>query len=197
MESQKSFEVMRYEVVIKSKNGVNFLIAATVCWVLISIVWSLDLSIKQKAIFTFFCTGPMMPLAFLFSKVFKTSWKIEDNPLNDLGLWLNMAQLLYFPFVFIYFSQQPNHMVMALAIITGAHFLPFGWFYMTKSFAVMAGVISIGSAIIGTQVTENPSLFIALFLMICLTILSIWTYRDFLKIERKHNQDQAKSLGIG
>ena len=179
MESQKSFETMRYEVVIKNKNGVNFLLAAIICWILISIVWSLDFSIKQKAIFTFFCTGPMMPLAYLFSKVFKTSWKIENNPLNDLGLWLNMAQLLYFPFVFIYFSQQPSHMVMALAIITGAHFLPFGWFYMTKSFATMAGVISIGSAIIGTQLKDNPSLFIAVFMAISLILLTAWIHQDY------------------
>ena len=40
-------------------------------------------------------------------------------------------------------------MPMALAIITGAHFFPYAWFCQTKSFAVMAGVITIGAAYIG------------------------------------------------
>ena len=162
-----------------NKNGVNFLVAASVCWLLIAIVWLLDFPVKEKAIFTFFCTGPMMPLAVLFSNVFKTSWKIENNPLNSLGLWLNIAQLFYFPFVFIYLSKEPENMVMALAIITGAHFFPYAWFYNTKSFAVMAGVISIGTTVVSVLLEHNTSFFIALFLCISLVFLAAWAYFDY------------------
>jgi hypothetical protein len=182
METTKSYAAMRKEIIIKNKNGVNFMVSATICWLLIALVWTFDDSAKQLAFYTFFCTAPMLPLAFALSKVFKTSWKMEDNPLNDLGLWLNIAQLFYFPFVFIYFSQQPSHMVMALAIITGAHFLPFGWFYNTKSYTAMAGIISIGATVIGFYSEENPSLYIALFLASALTILAIWVYRDYKKV---------------
>ncbi|KYG83253.1 DUF7010 family protein [Roseivirga echinicomitans] len=182
MESQKSFNTLRHEIIIQNKNGVNFILAASICWLLIAIVWQLPYSDKQRALFTFFCTAPLMPLAWIFSKVFKTVWKIENNPLNELGLWLNFAQLFYFPFVFIFFNQNPSQMVMALAIITGAHFFPYGWFYKTKSYSVMAGVISVGTAILGTRTIDTPSFFVAAFMVSCLLVLSLWTFSSYKSV---------------
>lgn len=185
MENQASFPQLRHEVIVENKNGVNFIVAASICWLLISITWLLPLSEQNKAIYTFFCTAPMMPLAYLFSKVFNTTWKIKNNPLNELGLWLNFAQLFYFPFVFIFFAQYPEQFVMAFAIITGAHFFPYAWFYQTKAYAIMAGVISLTSALIGTQVSQNPSFLIASFMTASLWLLSIWIFMDYKNAVQK------------
>ena len=44
-----------------------------------------------------------MPLARLLSKPLRTIWTLPHNPLQPLGLWLNFAQLFYFPLlVFVY-----------------------------------------------------------------------------------------------
>ncbi|MCE7992259.1 MAG: hypothetical protein HEP71_09775 [Roseivirga sp.] len=185
MQNELSFPQLRHQVITENKNGINFIIAASICWLLISTNWLMPYSMQNKALYTFFCTAPMMPLAFLLSKTFKTSWKIPNNPLNELGLWLNFAQLFYFPFVFIFFAQYPEQFVMAFAIIRGAHFFPYAWFYNTKSYAVMAGVISLGSALIGTMVKENPSAMVAGFITLCLWVLSFWIFADYKKAARK------------
>lgn len=185
MENQAAFSRLQHEVIIENKNGVNFIVAASICWLLISINWLLPFSEQNKAIYTFFCTAPMMPLAFLFSKVFKTTWKVKNNPLNELGLWLNFAQLFYFPFVFIFFAQYTDQFVMAFAIITGAHFFPYAWFYRTKSYAIMAGVISLVSALIGTQITDNPSFLIAAFMTVSLWLLAAWIFMDYKNAAQK------------
>lgn len=175
----KNFQELHDEIVLKNKNGINFILAASICWLIISIIWYLPLQNEMKAFFTFFATMPLMPLAFLFSKLFNTTWKIENNPLNSLGLWLNFAQLFYFPFIFIFFAYKPEQMAMAFAIITGAHFFPYAWFYQTKSYAIMAGVISLASAIIGTRPIENGGFWVSLSLIFFLIILSIWIYIDY------------------
>lgn len=43
----------------------------------------------------------------------------------------------------------PNKMVMVLAIIFGAHLLPFGWLYKSKAYSVMSVLISFTAVIIG------------------------------------------------
>lgn len=175
------YQKLRDEIVIKNKNGINFILAASICWLIISIIWLLPFNNQTKALFTFFGTMPLLPLAFVFSKVFKTSWNIENNPLNSLGLWLNFAQLFYFPFIFFFFAYDPGKMAMAFAIITGAHFFPYGWFYQTKAYAIIAGLISVSSAIIGTRDIENPAFWVCISVVFFLLILSGWIYRDYKK----------------
>lgn len=178
----KSFKELQEEIILKNKNGINFTLAASFSWLLIAVIWYLPINEQSKPLFTFFAVAPMMPLAFLFSKIFKTSWNIENNPLNSLGLWLNFAQLFYFPFVFIFFANNPVQMPMALAIITGAHFFPYAWFYQTKSYAFMAGFISLSSAIIGTSSIANAPMWIALLLSLCLASQTVWAFIDYKKV---------------
>ena len=99
--SEKSYQEMRTEIVLRNKNGINFILAASVCWVIIAFLWISHMDSGKLVLYSFIATMPMLPLAYLLGKVFKTSWKIEQNPLNDLGLWLNIAQLFYFPLLIV------------------------------------------------------------------------------------------------
>ena len=179
--NQNSFDQLRLELSVKAKNGINFIMAATICWGIIAFVWMNPGIPTQQALFTFFAVGPMMPLAWAFSKLLKTAWTVENNPLNPLGLWLNFAQLFYFPFIFIAFNRNPEQMPMALAIITGAHLFPYAWFYKTKAYAIMAGVISVGAAIIGCN-SGNSGFYVAAFMVVGLVTLV-----GFLWISLKNN----------
>lgn len=179
----KSFQEMRTEIILRNKNGINFILAASICWLGISFLWTSRLSSGELVLYSFMATMPLLPLAWLLGKVFKTEWKIANNPLNDLGLWLNFAQLFYFPLLFFVLMRDNYDMPMALAIITGAHFFPYAWFYQTKSYAVMAGVISVGSAYIGYQGNEHAGHWIGAFVAVCLWILGIWLYADYKRFK--------------
>ena len=85
---------------------------------------------------TFIVGSLMLPFAFLLSKFLDT---YGCNPLQPLGLWLNFAQLFYFPFLVFILIKNPTYFVMVYVIITGAHFFPYAWFYNEKAFAIMAG----------------------------------------------------------
>ncbi len=182
--TSKSYQEMRTEIVLRNKNGINFILSASVCWIIIAFIWMGHADSGKLVLYSFMATMPMLPLAFLLGKVFNTSWKIENNPLNDLGLWLNIAQLFYFPLLIVVLMKNNYDMPMALAIITGAHFFPYAWFYQTKSFAVMAGVISIGAAYIGYLDYSHGGHFIGAWVAICLWILAAWLYWDYTKFKK-------------
>jgi len=123
MTSEKLDE-LRNELSVKAKNGIDFTLAASIIWLVIVFLWRLDFKPYDKSIFVFIAGGPLLPMAFLFSKILKTNWKNKDNPLQPLGLWLNIAQIFYFPFLIFILIMMPEYFIMTFAIITGAqHFL--------------------------------------------------------------------------
>ena len=169
---------LRKQLSIEAKNGIDFTIAAAIIWAVISFVWQLEYSSYDKSVFVFIAGGPMFPLAFLFSKILKTKWKIPSNPLQTLGLWFNFAQLFYFPMLIFTLIKMPDYFIMVYAIITGAHFFPYAWFYKTKWYAVFAGIISAGNLFIGLSVQQEQVYYIGVFTSISLAILSVGLYFD-------------------
>lgn len=181
---EKELAGLRNELSVKAKNGVDFIISSSFIWILIAIIWSLSLDSYNKSVLTFMVGALMLPVALLMSKVLKTQWKIAGNPLQPLGLWLNFAQLFYFPFLIFMLIKMPSHFVMTYAIITGAHLFPYTWFYNEKSYAVGAGVISVGSLFLGLVLDESNMYFVPLAVALSMALLAILlagSYRKKLK----------------
>jgi len=172
---------LRVELSVKSKNGIDFTLAASIIWLVIVFIWKLPYNSYDKSILVFIAGGPMLPLAYLFSKLLKTNWKVKDNPLQQLGLWLNFAQLFYFPFLIFTMLKMPDYFIMTYSIITGAHLFPFAWFYKTNWYAIFAGIIVIGSLLIGLLLPNEKGYIVALFTNVALFILSIRLYYDVRK----------------
>jgi hypothetical protein len=139
----------------------------------------MDFSSYNKSVFVFIAGGPLLPLAFMFSKIFNTNWKIPTNPLQPLGLWLNFAQLFYFPFLVFVLIKAPDYFIMTYAIITGAHFFPYGWFYKTIWYSIFAGIIAVGSLLIGLFFEPQNFFLVGVFTSVCIGILTVLLFFDF------------------
>lgn len=171
---EKVLKELKAEIRLKAKNGVDFILAATVCWFGIFIIWKYTLNSSYvKSVFTFILGGGMLPLAFAFSKIIKTTWTIKENPLQPLGLWLNFAQLIYFPFLIFIFVKYPDYFIMAYAVITGAHLFPYAWFYEEKGYAVAALFISVGAMVIALLIDPVDIFYVPLFTASLLLLLGI------------------------
>ncbi|SET31933.1 hypothetical protein SAMN05421676_10425 [Salinibacillus kushneri] len=179
---------MRTALSIKAKNGVAFLFAASILWSLITVVFLLPIDLYSKNIYLLWSTGAMFPLALLFSKLFKAEWKSDDSPIGLLGLYLNLAQLMYFPIVIWAMVQSPSHMILFFAIVTGAHFFPYGWFYHAKAYFIMSPIISISILMIGWNLPLKHLWLIASMMVVFLIILSIWLYMDYKNKKSCSNQ---------
>lgn len=179
---QNTLKSLKKEIQLKAKNGIDFILAAGLVWLLITIIWTLDYKAYDKSIFTFIVGALLLPLAFGLSKVFRTEWKIKENPLQPLGLWLNFAQLIYFPFLIFILIEHPDYFIMAYAIITGAHLFPYAWFYDEMGYAVVAVLISLGSYLLALNVGVPQVAYIPLATSIVLLLFAVWM---FLRIRRK------------
>ena len=90
-----------------------------------------------------------MPLAYFISKQIKVDFSNKDNPLNNLGVIFSLNQMLYLLIAMWVYPTVPEKMVMVLAMIFGAHLLPYGWLYKSKSYIILSVVIPIVTLLIG------------------------------------------------
>ncbi|MBO8157720.1 MAG: hypothetical protein H0Z32_14935 [Bacillaceae bacterium] len=172
---------LKNQLSIQSKNGIPFLLSGTLIWLLITLIYLQPLDIREKNMFLLFSTGLMFPVSILIATLIKADWKNNDHPLGKLGLYLNLAQLVYFPIIIWAFSNSPFQMILFFAVITGAHFFPYGWLYHTKAFYWMAPVTSIGISIIGWNLDADNLWVLPFAMVIFLLILVAWLYFDYKK----------------
>lgn len=185
-ESINNFKRLKLEIQLKAKNGADFIFAASITWFGIFLIWRfLQNTSYEKSVFTFMFGAILIPLALGFSKILKTNWKIKNNPLQPLGLWLNFAQLIYFPFLIFCLVKYPDYFIMAYGIITGAHLFPYAWFYNEIGYTVAAIVISLGSMLIALTVSPASIFLIPLFTASILLILGIWILIRYRRLSKK------------
>jgi hypothetical protein len=177
----EKLDELRNELSVKSKNGIDFTLSASIIWLVIAYLWTLKFKAYDRSVLVFIAGAPLLPMALFFSRILKTNWKITNNPLQPLGLWLNFAQLFYFPFLIFTMIKIPEYFIMVYAIITGAHLFPYGWFYKTSWYSIFSGIIAIGALLLGLNLSFKKMYLIALFTSVSLFILTSFLYLDTTK----------------
>ncbi|MCR9015791.1 DUF7010 family protein [Aquiflexum gelatinilyticum] len=180
---QKSLSELKFEIQLQTKKGIDFIISAGTLWLAISLVWTLDYSSYNKSILTFMVGAFLLPLALGFSKIMGTNWKVTNNQLQSLGLWLNFAQLIYFPFLIFILIKYPDYFIMTYAIITGAHLFPYAWFYDEMGYAVCAITISFGVLLMTFNMDQEQVWTIPLFTSAMFFLLGGWIGMRIMKIK--------------
>ena len=167
-------EELRLDCAAKQKKGLHFILASIFIWSAILVIHLTSLPILTKNLLTFCFTAPLMPLAFMISKVIKVDFTNKGNPLTNLGLLFSLNQLLYLLIAMWVYPTVPEKMLMVLAMIFGAHLLPYGWLYKSKSYIVMSIIIPITVLILGSlfQPYIVAGVMIAFEIVFCLLLLN-------------------------
>ena len=148
-ESTKTLNELRRECAKQQKKGLHFILASIIIWAAVWIVHLTDLPIETKNILTFCVACPLMPLAWMISKLINVDFQGKSNPLTSLGLLFSVNQILYILIAMWVFSAVPEKMLMVYAMIFGAHLMPYSWLYQSKSYMVMSIVVPILALVIG------------------------------------------------
>lgn len=77
-----NLEDLRIDCAIKQKKGIHFISASIVIWFLVMMVQALDLPILTKNLLIFCCTAPLLPLAFLMSKLLKIQFRGQKQSIE-------------------------------------------------------------------------------------------------------------------
>ena len=169
-----NLEELRNDCAIKQKKGLHFILTSVVIWCAVLIVHLTSLPILTKNLLTFCCTAPLLPLAFFVSKIIKVDFQNKGNPLTNLGILFSLNQMLYLLIAMWVYPTIPEKMLMIIAMIFGAHLLPYGWLYKSKSYIAFAIIIPILALIIGCNfepyVEAIVMVAVELIFSICLII---------------------------
>ncbi|EKX78238.1 hypothetical protein C1142_08080 [Clostridium botulinum] len=144
-----NLEELRLDCSIKQKKGLHFILASIIIWCAVWVIHLTSLPILIKNLFTFCCTAPLMPLAYMISKAIKVDFTNKENPLTNLGVLFSLNQMLYLLIAMWIYQEVPEKMLMVLAMIFGAHLMPYGWLYKSKTYISMSVFIPIVVLIIG------------------------------------------------
>ncbi len=90
-----NLDELRLDCAVKQKKGLHFILASIIIWFAVLIIHLTSLPILTKNLLTFFCTAPLMPLAFLISKLVNIDFQNKENPLTNLGVLFSANQMLY------------------------------------------------------------------------------------------------------
>lgn len=176
-ELQSALQELRTDNRSKQKTGLHFIMASVFIWIAVFVIQLSALPVLTKNLLTFCCSTPLVPMAYLFSKILKIDFQNRENPLSGLGLLLSLNQMLYLLIAMWVYAAVPEKMLMVYAMIFGAHLLPYGWLYQSKSYYFFSLFIPIAVLLIG--INFSPAA-IAVFMLIVEIIFCI-----FLIVENK------------
>jgi hypothetical protein len=163
----------------KQKKGLHFILASILIWFAVFLVHLTSLPILSKNFLTFCFTAPLMPLAYLISKVIKVDFTNKENPLTNLGVLFSLNQILYLLIAMWVYPTVPEKMVMVLAMIFGAHLLPYSWLYRSRSYIVMSVVIPVAVLIVGLNF---PPSFVAGIMILFEIVFSLLLFAEVKRL---------------
>lgn len=146
-----TINALRRDCAIHQKKGLHFILASIIIWIFISGIHLSSWNILTKNFLTFCVSAPLVPIAYGISKLIDVDFTHKNNPLTRLGLMFSMNQILYLLIAMWIYRVSPNDLVMILAIIFGAHLLPYAWLYQSKSYYFFSICTPLIALLIGTQ----------------------------------------------
>ncbi|PKO02440.1 MAG: hypothetical protein CVU43_07955 [Chloroflexi bacterium HGW-Chloroflexi-5] len=180
-----NLDEMRLDSAIKQKKGLHFILASVIIWIGVMVIHLTTLPILTKNLLTFCFTAPLVPLAFMISKLIKVDFSNKENPLTNLGILFSVNQMLYLLIAMWIFNAVPEKMVMVLAMIFGAHLLPYGWLYKSKSYMVLSVVIPIVVLITGLNYAPSVVAGLMVVVEIVFSLLLIVEVKKMPSVQKK------------
>ncbi len=167
-----NLDELRTDIAKRGKKGLHFIIASVIIWCAILVIRLLPIEdVLTKNLLTFCFSAPLVPLAYIISKIIKAEFSTNDNPLSNLGILFSINQFLYILIAMWVYPTVPDKMVMILAIIFGAHLMPFGWLYKSKAYSVMSVLVSFTTFIIGIMFN---AVVVSMIMVLFEIIFCIW-----------------------
>ena len=148
-EQTTALQQLRSDCAKRQKKGLHFILASVLIWTAILVTHLSGLPIETKNLVTFCCACPLLPLAFLISKVIHVDFQGKSNPLTALGLLFSVNQILYILIAMWVFNAVPEKMLMVYTMIFGAHLMPYSWLYQSKSYLVLSVAVPIAALFVG------------------------------------------------
>lgn len=157
------------------KKGIHFIWTSVIIWLLIAVTQNLPIDQTIRNYCLFGASGLLLPISYGISKLLKITFSDKENPLGELGFLFTLNQLLYILIALWIHNVAPDRLVMVYVIIFGAHLLPYGWLYDSKSYYIFSVFNSFWGLIMGWA---NSPVFLAASMVVIQILFSIALWRE-------------------
>lgn len=159
----------------RTKKGIPMIYVGVVYWFLLGASSFLNIEIEWLGLFYLIGAGMIFPIGLLVSKLLKIDFLANDNPFSTMGGVLGGVQILFSPILILIFMERVEWLPFFVAVLTGAHFLPYAVLYKSKgylfqSFAVVGFTSLIGFGFMEQVYTVLPFGISVIYLITCLLI---------------------------
>ena len=169
---------LRLDCALKQKRGLHIILASIIIWLAIAIIHFSSISILTKNLFTFVCAAVLLPLSYFISKLINVDFQNKNNPLTALGILFSVNQVLYLLIAMWIYPTIPEKMLMILAIIFGAHLLPYSWLYKSRVYLILSILIPFLALIVGLNLKPAILALIMMGIEMVFSLALIWENRE-------------------
>ena len=179
MKMMKTIDELRLDCALKQKRGLHIILGSIIIWLAITIIHFSSMPILMKNLFTFVCAAVLLPLSYFVSKLINVDFQNKGNPLTELGILFSVNQALYLLIAMWIYPTIPEKMLMILAIIFGAHLLPYSWLYRSRVYLVLSILIPFLALIVGLNFEPAILALTMMGIEIIFSFALVWEIRKF------------------
>lgn len=146
--SSVSLSELRDDLCQKTGRGLNAIVAGIFLWATFTVFGLFVDDAKVLALVYVFGAGVLFPLSLLVARLMRLDPFAQGNPMGVLAGLLGTVQVLFIPLMIGATIVVPDMVPWFLAVLVGAHFLPFSWVYASRTYIVVAIFMSLSAGAI-------------------------------------------------
>lgn len=165
-------------------------------WLILGVLSFIEMDIKLLGLIYFIGAGMIFPMGIMVSKLLKMDLMANDNPLAPIGGVLGGMQILFSPVLILIYVEHIQWLPFFIAVLTGAHFLPFATIYKSKAYIFQSIAVIVVTSIIGLIAMEKihvilPFVLSAIYFCTCLLLIG-----ENRKVKNSDSMNMIKSKNV-
>lgn len=140
---------LRADISARAGRGINAIITGIGLWTVFAILGMLIPNEFVLGLCYLFGSGLLFPLSLVVAKAMKLDTYAKGNGLGPLAGIIGAVQILYIPLMVGAIILLPATVPWFLAVLVGAHFLPYAWLFSSRAYVFASVSIPIISGLIG------------------------------------------------
>lgn len=174
----------------RTKKGVAMFYVGSIYWLLMGLLSFLDMHINLLGLIYLIGTGMVFPLGILVSNLLKIDFIAKDNELSNFAGVIGGMQLLFAPILIMIYMERIEWLPFFIAVLTGAHFLPFSVLYKSKGFIFQSIAVVLMASIVGFIFMNYVYTILPFGLGIVYLITSFLLQNENRKLKLKLEEEQ-------
>lgn len=171
-------DALQADIGAKTGRGINAMIAGVILWSLFAATGALIGDEFILALVYLFGAGLLFPFSLLVAKVLRLDPYAKGNPLGPLAGILGAVQILFIPLMWGAAFVSPHSVPWFLAVLVGAHLLPYAWLYRSRAYLVASIGIPVTAGLIGWLLAEHVRFAAPAAVVVILAVTAFLLHRE-------------------